>query len=105
MNEFEKTMVTLVSDLMADVRGIKSELVGVKSELVGMKSELVEVKFSVQSMDKRLSNVENQLPKINAQLQDNTRAVMRLADELIKVMEHERRISRIEERLGMEGVK
>lgn len=98
MNEFEKTMVTLVSDLMADVRGIKSELVGVKSELV-------EVKFSVQSMDKRLSNVENQLPKINAQLQDNTRAVMRLADELIKVMEHERRISRIEERLGMEGVK
>ncbi|MBX2946734.1 MAG: hypothetical protein KF725_12945 [Cyclobacteriaceae bacterium] len=78
----EEKIIELLAEM---VRG-QDRLVGEVSE---MKEEIISVKGEIQQM-----NVE--IMKQGLQTAENSRAILKLADEIRLVAEHEKRISKLE---------
>jgi len=80
--ENEGKIVELLAEMLVKQDAMVVELRDVKSEVRNVKSEIRDVK--------------SEMVKLNLQTSENSRSILRLADELHAVADHERRISKLE---------
>jgi hypothetical protein len=91
------TEVLFKQDLMAiELGGVKSKLGSVESRLGSVESRLGSVESRLGSVESRLGSVESGIIKLNLQTAENTRAIFKLSDRIEQVVDHEKRISKLE---------
>lgn len=65
-------------------------------EVSQMKNEISSVKNEVSSMRSDISSIKNEIIKQGLQTAENSRAILKLAEEIRLVAAHEKRISKLE---------
>lgn len=75
---------------------LDQKLGNVEMKLERLDGRLGTLQMKVEISNQRLGNVEGQFQKLNLQTAENTRAIIRLGDELQRVFEHEKRIDKLE---------
>lgn len=81
---------------LTNVEGQLGKLDNLEEKLERLDGRLGTIQLKVELSNQRLGNLENQFQKLNLQTAENTRSIIRLRDELQRVLEHEKRISKLE---------
>jgi hypothetical protein len=89
----ENKIVELLTEVLLKQDRMAIELGGVKSEVDNVKSKL---ESEVGSIRSELGNVKSEIVKLNLQTAENTRAILKLSDRIEQVVDHEKRISKLE---------
>lgn len=71
-------------------------LASMENRLETMDQRLSRIDDHMETVEHRLGGVEVQIQKSNLQTSENTRAILKLGNELERVFEHERRIAKLE---------
>ena len=77
--ENENKIIELLTETVKGVDRLNGKVAGIEGEVTGMRQEMIKM---IQEMIKQ-----------NLQLGENSRAILKLADEIRLVAEHEKRIS------------
>jgi predicted nucleic acid-binding Zn-ribbon protein len=85
-----------LKEVKSQVSGLKSEMSGVRGEVVGLKDEVIGLKEEVVDMKQETVAIKQEMFKLNILTAENSRAIMKLADSLKAVLEHEKRIAKLE---------
>jgi len=70
-----------------------AEMVKGQDKLIG---EVSQLKVEVSLVKDEVSDMKKEMVKQNLQLSENSRSILKLADEIRLVAEHEKRISKLE---------
>lgn len=85
----EDKIVELLTEMVKGQDRLVGEVSSMKGEITSMKGEITSMKGEIRSMkDEAIKQALN--------LAENSRAILKLADEIRLVAEHEKRISRLE---------
>ncbi len=85
----EDKIVELLTEMVKGQDRLVGEVSSMKGEITSMKGEITSMKGEIRSMkDEAIRHALN--------LAENSRAILKLADEIRLVAEHEKRISRLE---------
>ena len=85
----EDKIVELLTEMVKGQDRLVGEVSSMKGEITSMKGEITSMKGEIRSMkDEAIRQALN--------LAENSRAILKLADEIRLVAEHEKRISRLE---------
>lgn len=71
----------------------EGRILGILSESLKTQDKMLQ---QIISGNERLSKVEEELVKLNLQTNENTRAIIKLADRLEVLVDHEKRIAKLE---------
>jgi archaellum component FlaC len=85
----EGRIVKLLAEMLIRQDGMLEELKGVKNEVSSVKNE-------VSSVKKEVSSLKSEVVKLNLQTSENSRAILKLADRIEQIVDHEKRISKLE---------
>lgn len=72
---------------------IEDRIVELLAEMVKGQDQLIE---KVSGLEKEMFKMSGEIVKLNLNTSENSRAILKLADEIRMVAEHERRISKLE---------
>lgn len=80
-------------ELLAEMVKGQDRLTGEVSE---MKNQTLKLNLGVDSLNSRVDKLNSEVVKLNLSTSENSRAIMKIADEIRLVAEHEKRISKLE---------
>lgn len=87
--ENEKRIVELLAETLIKQDQMIAEMVGIKGEVKDMKSEVINVKSEIKDM-------KSEIVKLNLQTTENTRAILKLANEVEKISHLHDRVTKLE---------
>jgi Sec-independent protein translocase protein TatA len=89
----EKKLVVVMLDVLAEIHEMRKGMDGMRSE---MNSNLTELNQRVGKLEKEQSRTSKELVKVNLQLGENTRAILKLADKVEVVPNLVERVVKLE---------
>jgi len=78
----EKKLVDVMLDILAEVHGMRNEMVGMREDISDLRHQQTQTNF--------------ELSKVNLQLGENTRAILKLADKVEVIPNLMERVIRLE---------
>lgn len=82
-----------IVELLAEMVKGQDKLIG---EVSSLKTEVSSMKTEVSSMKTDISSIKVEITKQGLQTAENSRAILKLAEEIRLVAQHEKRISKLE---------
>ena len=92
----EDKIVELLSEMVIESQKTRAEVVEMKNEISGVKGEISGVKGEISGMRKDISELKRGQERNTAAVGELRLSVMKLADEIGKMANHESRISKLE---------
>ena len=92
----EDKIVELLAEMVKGQDRLIGEVSSMKSEISKMNTEISEMKSEISEMNTEISQMNIEIRKQGLQTAENSRAILKLADEIRLVAEHEKRISKLE---------
>jgi septal ring factor EnvC (AmiA/AmiB activator) len=82
--------------MVEEFLGVKKDLNEVKKDLSNVKKDLNDVKGDLGNIKSEIGRINSELVKLNLQTSENTRAIFKLSDGIEQVVDHEKRILKLE---------
>ncbi|MBT1699874.1 hypothetical protein KK083_23505 [Fulvivirgaceae bacterium PWU4] len=82
-----------ILELLADMALKQDHMV---EELRTVKEDLSNVKSEISKLNAGMTRVNSEIVKLNLQTSENTRAIFKLSDKVELLVDHEKRISKLE---------
>lgn len=82
-----------ILELLADMPLKQDHMV---EELCTVKEDLSNVKSEISKLNAGMTKVNSEIVKLNLQTSENTRAIFKLSDKVELLVDHEKRISKLE---------
>ena len=92
----EGKILESLADMALKQDHMVEELHTVKEDLRNVKSEISKANLEIGKLNVEMTKVNSEIVKLNLQTSENTRAIFKLSDKVELLVDHEKRISKLE---------